>query len=207
MANYSSNTGINMGLGLIGGADVVFKRKYRWTFTIQPYCGSAIPSAFVKIAARPNFTVEDTEINYLHGKMWIPGKASWETMTVTYYDVGGSGTNGGGNALVNGLFSWLTTVYNFADPVGLAQSSKIGNGAGSGGYSADGELNLYDGCGTVMESWLLQNMWPSAVNFGELDYSSSEEATIELTLRYAQVTFTPGCGGSFKPCCAGCSGS
>ena len=202
--NYRSNDGIDMGLGLIGGSDVVFKRKYRWTFAIQPYCGSGIPAAFVKLASRPNLTIEETEINFLHGKMWIPGKGSWETITVTYYDVGGNGTNGGGNALINGLFSWLTTVYNFSDPVGLAQSSKIGDGLGSGGYSADGALYLYDGCGTVMEGWLLQNMWPQAINFGELDYSSSEEATIELTLRYAQVTYTPGCGGNFKPCCAGC---
>lgn len=193
-----SGVGRDMGLGELAGPDLVFKRKYRWTFEVQPFCGQAIPAHFVKLASRPNLTVEETEINFLHGKMWIPGKGSWETITVTYYDIG----NGGDG--ITGLFSWLATVYNFTDPVGLHQSSKKGSGIGSGGYSATGSLTLYDGCGVPMELWQLAHMWPQAINFGELDYSSSEEVTVELTLRYSEVEFTPLCGGSINPCCAGC---
>lgn len=193
-----SGTGRDMGLGLLAGPDLVFKRKYRWTFEVQPYCSAAIPAHFVKLASRPNLTIEETEINFLHGKMFIPGKGTWETITVTYYDLGNAG-NG-----ITGLFSWLATVYNFTDPVGLHQSSKRGAGIGSRGYSADGVLQLYDGCGTPMEVWQLSHMWPQAINFGELDYTSSEEVTVELTLRYSEVTYTPLCGGSIKPCCAGC---
>lgn len=193
-----SGGGRDMGLGLLAGPDLVFKRKYRWTFEVQPYCGSLIPAHFVKLASRPNLTIEETEINFLHGKMWIPGKGSWETITVTYYDIGNGGQG------ITGLFSWLATVYNFTDPVGLHQSSKRGNGPGSRGYSADGTLQLFDGCGVAMEQWQLSHMWPQAINFGELDYSSSEEVTVELTLRYSEVTYTPLCGGSIRPCCAGC---
>ena len=195
-----SGGGRDMGLGAIGGSDVVFKRQFRWTFDISPYCGTPIPSAFVKLAARPNLEIDESQIDFLHGRMWIPGKGSWETISTTFYDVSGNG----GNALVNGLYSWLTTVYNFADPVGLHQSSKIGAGGGSGGYSADGSLNLFDGCGTVLETWNLQNMWPKTINWGELNYESSDPAMIEITLRYAQVQFIPGCGGNFTPCCSGC---
>jgi len=193
-----SGSGRDMGLGLLAGPNLVFKRKYRWTFEVQPYCGYAIPAHFVKVASLPNLTFEETEINFLHGKMWIPGKGSWETITVTYYDIGN-----GGNG-ITGLFSWLATVYNFTDPVGLHQSSKRGAGQGSRCYSADGTLQLFDGCGVAMEHWQLSHMWPQAINFGELDYSSSEEVTVELTLRYSEVTYTPLCGGSIRPCCAGC---
>ena len=196
-----SGAGRDMGLGKLAGPDLVFKRKYRWTFEVQPYCGgtsSLIPAHFVKLASRPNLTVEETEINFLHGKMWIPGKGSWETITVTYYDIGN-----GGNG-ITGLFSWLATVYNFNDPLGLHQSSKRGAGPGSNGYSADGTLLLFDGCGVAMEQWNLSHMWPQAINFGELDYSSSEEVTVELTLRYSEVQYIPLCGGQVNPCCAGC---
>lgn len=193
-----SGGGRDMGLGLLAGPDLVFKRKYRWTFSVTPYCGYPIPPHFVKLASRPNLTIEETEINFLHGKMWIPGKGSWETITVTYYDIGNAG-NG-----IAGLFGWLATVYNFTDPVGLHQSSKRGAGPGSNGYSAEGLLTLYDGCGTAMEDWKLSNMWPQAINFGELDYSSSEEVTVELTLRYSEVEYIPYCGGNVNPCCAGC---
>lgn len=196
-----SGGGRDMGLGLLAGPDLVFKRKYRWTFEVQPNCGAQIPAHFVKLASRPNLTIEETEINFLNGKMWIPGKGSWETITVTYYDIG----NGG--AGITGLFSWLATVYNFTDPTGLHQSSKRGLGQGSGGYAAKGFLNLFDGCGVVMEEWILGHVWPQAINFGELDYSSSEEVTVELTLRYSEVEYTPFCGGSINPCCVGCDNS
>lgn len=199
-----SNVGRSMGLGAIGGSDIVFKRKYRWTFEVQTPCGPNIPESFVKLAARPNLTIEETEINFLHGKMWIPGKGSWETITVTYYDVANVGEG------INGLYSWLATVYNFTDPIGLHQSSRKGQpniqgGAGfSSGYAGLATLRLYDGCGKTVETWLLGHMWPQAVNFGELDYSSSEEVVVELTLRYAEVQYIPGCGIDFPVCCKGC---
>jgi hypothetical protein len=189
----------NMGLGpLMTNPDIVFKRKYRWTFEIIPYCkNKAIPTYFVKLASRPNLTIEETEINYLNGKMWIPGKGTWETITVTFYDISDGGVG------ITSLYSWLATTYDFTDPIGLKQSSKIGT-PNSGGYSADGYLNLFDGCGTNMETWILSNMFPQAVNFGELDYSSSEEVTIEVTLRYAECQYENKCGGRVDPCCVGC---
>ena len=33
-----------------------------------------------------------------------------------------------------------------------------------------------------------EHAWPSAISFGGLDYSSKEEATIELTARYEPAT-------------------
>jgi hypothetical protein len=50
----------------------------------------------------------------------------------------------------------------------------------------------------------MSHVWPQAVNFGELDYSSSEEVTIEVTIRFSQVYYTNFCGGKVEPCCAGC---
>lgn len=183
----------NMGLGVLAGPNLVFKRKFRWTLDINTNCGYHIPQQLVKVAGRPNISIEETEIHFLNGKMYIPGKATWETITVTFYDVGHYQQG------VGGLYSWLTAVYNFTNPVTLQQSSSIQ------GYSATGVLNLYDGCGTVMETWTLSNMFPQTINFGDLDYSSSEEVTIEVTLRYSQVQYTPGCGNQFTPCpCTGC---
>lgn len=187
-----------MGLGKLGGSDIIFKRRYRWTFSLTTPCGPPVSEQIVKLASRPNLTIEETEINFMHGKMWIPGKGTWETITVTFYDTAGDNSLGG-------LYSWLATIYDFTNPVTLFQSSKRGNGqAGNGGYAGVANLALYDGCGTVLENWQLSNMWPQAINFGDLDYSQSDEVTIELTLRYSEVTYTPYCGMAFAPCCAGC---
>jgi len=183
----------DMGLGEIGTRnDLVFKRKFRWTFTVLTGCSGTIPEHFVKLASRPNISVEETEINFRHGKTWIPGKGTWETITVTYYDV---------NQTDNlDLYSWLATVYDFTDPVGLKQASKRSE------YGAVGTLTLFDGCGSPMERWEMEGMWPTTINFGDLDYSNSEEVTIELTLRYDQVKYTPICpAGGIAPCCTPCN--
>jgi hypothetical protein len=187
---------INMGIGELGGPSLVFKRKFRWTFQVNNVCGGQVrvPEHFVKLAARPNITIEETEINFLNAKTWIPGKGTWETITVTYYDVSQAG-NGVGN---EGLWSWLATVYDFTSPIELQQSSTRES------YGGDARLNLYDGCGTSMEEWLLHSVWPQAINFGELDYSSSEEVTIEVTLRYTDVEYFNFCGQDPSPCCEGC---
>lgn len=196
MALYN---GGQMGLGALANANAVFKRKYRWTFSLQTPCGD-VPETIVKLASRPNLSIEETEINFLHGKMWIPGKASWETITVTYYDVVA------GSADVVNLYRWLSTVYQFNDSNKLNQSSKKGTGASGTGYAGKALLALYDGCGSEMEKWELGHVWPQSINFGELDYSSSEEVTVELTLRYSEVNYQKLCGTAFTSCsCVGCT--
>lgn len=182
-----------MGIGVIGRPDIVFKRKYRFTFEIFGFCDNeknVIPESFVKVASRPNLSIEETEINHLNAKTWIPGKASWETITVNYYDVA--------NEQMRSLYNWLATMYDFTDPINLTQAEK-------GDWDATGVLSMYDGCGVLLESWQLQHMFPTSVNFQDTDYSSSDICEIELTLRYSDVKYKSYCP-DFDPeaCCNGC---
>ena len=187
-----------MSLGKLGSQDLIFKRKFRWTFQIQETCKGNISAAYVKLAARPNLTIEETEINFLNAKGWIPGKAAWETITVTYYDVAGY-PGADEHEGISNLWGWLASVYNFTGGNNSNMSST------RAGYAGKGILTLYDGCGTGIEEWTLWDMWPQAINFGELDYSSSEECNIELTLRYSRVVYSPTCGVQIDPCrCEGC---
>jgi hypothetical protein len=183
---------INMGIGRLGFNNVIFKRKFRWTFEVEEVCGGkTLPKDFVKLAARPNLSIEEQEINYLHAKTWIPGKGAWETITVTYYDVA---TN-----TIKPLYDWIASVYEFPDPIRLRMGSSRAN------YAGRARLTLYDGCGNPLEEWVLRDVWPTAVNWGELDFSSSEEVVIELTLRYSDVSYRSICP-NFIPesCCTPC---
>lgn len=195
-------TGVNMGLGPLGTGSLIFKRKFRWTMEIT-YCDSevsgpkCVAKEFVKLGSRPQIDIEETEINYLHGKMFIPGKATWQTMTVTYYDVAGSA---GGGINVQSIFGWIASVYDITDPTKLYMGSKLSD------YEGTARIYLYDGCGNAVEGWLLRHVWPQSVNFGELDMSSSEECTVELTLRYSEVQYQSYCpAGSIDKCpCTPC---
>ncbi len=183
----------NMGIGVVGLPDVKFKRKFRWTFEILGFCANeknVVPEHFVTVASRPNLSIEETEINFLNAKTWIPGKASWETISVTYLDVAHSEQRA--------LWNWMATVYDFTDPVGLKQGERID-------WNATGVLSMWDGCGSLLETWELQRVFPTEINFGDLDYTSSDIATIELTLRYSDVKYRSYCP-DFQPesCCTGC---
>lgn len=188
-----ASTSRPMGMGIIGRPDITFKRKFRWTFEISGYCNNQknfIPEHFVKVASRPNLEIEEVEINHLNAKMWLPGKGTWQTITVTYYDVA--------DPSMQSLWNWLATIYNFSDAVKMTQAEKVD-------WNATGQLNMYDGCGTLIESWALQHMFPTGINFGDLDYQSSDPTEIELTLRFSDVLYRSYCP-NFTPvsCCSPC---
>lgn len=184
---------IDMGIGRLGGDSVIHKRKFRWTFAVERQ-GGDVPASFVKVAARPQLEIEETEINYLNAKTYLPGKGTWQSMSVSYYDV--SVLNGQGN---ENLWSWLASVYDFTDNVALKQSSVRRC------YAGQGVLTMYDGCGNPLEEFRMLDCWPQAINFGELDYSQSEECLIEVTLRYANIKYKNMCGNGFTAQCCGCS--
>jgi hypothetical protein len=151
------------------------------------------------VAARPNLSFEETEINFLNDKTYIPGKVSYEAITVTYMDVAGT-LSGGANGGNLGLYKWLTSVFDFTSPTSKKMNSKRIN------YSGVATLKLWDGCGGLLEQWQLLDAWPQAINFGDLDYSSSETVDIELTMRYSQMNFQHFCPGyQYTPCCIACS--
>jgi hypothetical protein len=193
----------NMGMGSLADPGTIFKRKFRWGLSITPAPKSQcawqnIPEYMVKVAARPNLSIEETEINSKHGKMWIPGKASWETITVTFYDVFPGGSSGG--AGIAGLYGWIVSVYDFTSGI----QNNLCMGSATKDYTGVVTLKMYSGCGDVLEIWTLLDAWPQAINWNDLDYSSSEEATIEMTLRYANVTYSSDCLMTSGGCCTSC---
>lgn len=180
---------VAMGLGPLGNPRAIMKRKYRWTMAISTPCGN-IPAWFCKTGGRPHLEIDEVEINFLNAVSWIPGKGKWQPLTFTYYDVATSE--------LSGLFSWLATLYDFTDPVNLRMGEKAD-------YAGTALLTMYDGCGKPMEFWLLNDVFPTSANFGDLDMSSSDFCEIELTLRYSQVRYQSACGNVvIKPCCTGC---
>ena len=182
-----------MGIGELGFNNLVFKRKFRFTFELQNICGGlSVPQWYVKTAHRPSVEVDETELNFLNAVTWLPGKARWQTMTVSYIDVASDN--------LGPLYSWLCSVYNFSDPINLQMGSQRQD------YTATGILKIWDGCGQLIETWIMQDVWPKAIDFGDLDYASSDFLTIDLTMRYSQVRYIPSCPAfEIVSCCTPCS--
>ena len=193
-----------MGIGKLGAPNIILKRKFRYTFEIYTRSGHHIPKNYVKLAARPQLDLDEVELNYLNGVTWVPGKGRWQPITVTYVDVAGNGEH----SEFYDLYNWIATVYNFTGKSGdLEGSNPLENldQSEKDGWAGVAALEMLDGCGNTLERWLMGSCWPQSVNFGDLDYSNSEEATIEMTLRYSEVTYTNMCGPQVKGTCSGCT--
>lgn len=189
----AADFGNGMGIGRLGAQDIIHKRKFRWVFQIA-FCNfqRIVPPYFVKTASRPDLTIEETEINFLNEKTWIPGKPAWESITVTYYDVASS-------ANIE-LWSWIATIYDITDPTCRWMNAKRQD------YAGQGYLGMLDGCGSIVEQWLFNDMWPTSIKFGDLDYSSSDVCEIEISLRYSSVQYKNLCGAQPVRCpCTVCT--
>lgn len=164
-----------MGLGALAGKSLCFKRKFRWKFAID----NVLSDAYVKVANRPTLTVTPAEVHYLNQMMEVPGKGKWSNLTVTYYDVEDTGFEQQLRAYISSTFP-----INSGSVDNMCQGDKLST------YAKTGILQMLDGCGAVIETWTLHNIWPISVNWGDLDYSSSDVATIEITFsfRHAEVS-------------------
>lgn len=186
MAFSPASQGMGIGPVGIGAPGTVLKRKHRWSLEVQMnFGGLGIDAFWVKSASRPKINIEETEINFLNDKAYIPGKAVWEPITVTFLD---SNRGGAGQVL-----SWITAIYDFSRITSKKMNSKVEN------YTATVTLKLYDGCGSPMETWTLFDAWPNNADFGELDYSNAEPADISVQLRYSQVKYNSNCGPALVP--------
>lgn len=180
--------GRSMGIGRLGAPNVIIKRKFRWTLEIATPVG-VIPEHYVKTSARPNLDIDELELNFLNATHWVAAKGKWQPITVNYIDTT--------DTVMKPLYSWITAVYEIMQPQILHQSEPSG-------YMGSAVLILYDGCGSALERWLLTNVWPHSVNFGDLSYADSEEVNIELSLRYSGVVYQGICGPSPQETCQGC---
>lgn len=175
-----------MGIGKLGSPNIMFKTKFRWMLHVIGADGRLVSDrCFVKVAARPQLDIEEVELDFLKQKTWIPGKSNWQSTTITVWGI----QEGGGAELTE----YVAQVYSQAQNNPLVQFEKC-----------TFVLELFDGCGSLLESWHMKEGFITSVNFGELDFSSSEETTLELEVRYTQVEYKSYCGPNGAALPEGC---
>lgn len=164
--------GRNMGLGVMGGSQICLKRKFRWMFTIQGVVGEQSSSGVDMLppdkGARPSLNFKEIEAQHLNETVYFAGKPDWKPIQVTLFDLK---TN------KNPIFGWIKKQYDPCEDLGRWRRPNPF-------WKRTANIELYDGCGNILEKWVLRNAWPNNVEWGDLDMSSSDYVTVELTLRY-----------------------
>lgn len=164
----------NMGFGFgLEKSKNCFKRKFRWLLVIPGISASntdgvnALPPSR---SARPNLSFKEIQVEHLNETIYLPSKPDWKPITLHLYDL---------QKNEHPIFKWIQSIYN---PSTGHMSPPV-----DGEFIKEANLFMLDGCGEIVESWIFENIWPNAVDFGELDMGSSEIVTCDLTLRYARA--------------------
>ncbi len=167
------------------------RRKHRWVFESLGRGTGAFSQAELLVlqsASRPNLKFEEPEMHHNQEVAYFAGKQTWEPVTMTWYDQQQDPD------VSKGIYQWIETVVNM-------QSIKV---AHPSLYKRTASLLMIDGAGQTSESWTMLGTWPQNSNWQELDYTSTEIMTMEVTMRYdravrncvgapAPVPITPNC--------------
>lgn len=138
------------------------KRKFRWILQID-----GVDAFTLKTAARPQVTFDETVIDYINTKRYVPGKMAPNPIQITTHDPISP-------SAAQKVMDWVRLVY---EPL-----------TGRMGYSdflkKNVVLKLLDPQGTVVEYWDIIGAWPQDVNFGDLDYATSDNVEISFAMRF-----------------------
>jgi len=129
---------------------------------------------------RPSVSFDPIDIDIYNSRVRLAGKHTWDDINVNLRD----DASGAVTKLVG---EQLQRQLDF-----MEQSS-----ASSGSdYKFTTKLEILDGGNganepNVLETWEIYGCYLSNVNYGDMNYSSSEPATVSLTLRYDNAVQTP----------------
>jgi hypothetical protein len=157
------------------------KQKYRWQVTFVQLA-RLVPGASAReltrqatTVSRPNLSFEEVQIHRYNSVAYVAGKHTWDPINLTIEDD------------ITGLASYavqgqLETQQRL---IGADLDGSWHNSAATGSdYKFGLILEQLDGNEGVIEKWKLEGCFIQAVNYNDLDYTSSDPVTIDLTIRY-----------------------
>ncbi len=169
-----SPEGLEHGIAQAGGAYEP-QRQYAWMLHVEGINGSGVLELSSRTAAPPSEASEEIGIPILNSTVYVAGKQTWEAGSFVFHDYVDANT-------AKVLNDWRRLVY---DPItGKQGYARV--------YKKLAELVMFGPMNETRRSWLLHGIWPITVNFGTLDYSTSDIVQIECSFRYDRAVAAQG---------------
>jgi hypothetical protein len=145
---------------------VPFEPKRANRFILRFPSSMGINEWYVTSTKRPSVKINATEMAFLNTSTFVAGRYNWDPITVTFKDPIGPSAS-------QALMEWLR----------LHAESVTGRMGYAVGYKRDIELDMLDPTGVTVEKWSIQGAFLTSLNFGDLDYSRDDVASITCELR------------------------
>jgi hypothetical protein len=174
--NYTPIAGPQMGLGMLGHTTTYphKRNRHRWVLEAD-FDGLKAGPMFVKVPLRPSLDIQETE----NGDGTKEYNSKWQDFKFTI-----DATDQIDAAQT--LWPILAKTYQFVevDPVVNEEPPKEP-------LKGKITLKLVDGAGTALETWTISDAYFVTIDFGELDFQSSDATTIECGVRFQYVEYNP----------------
>jgi len=167
--------------GATGSGILMPKLKYRFRVTmLGGFAGEPEARALtqnVMTVTRPSVTYEEVILDSYNSKSYVQGKHTWETITLAMRD----DITNSVSKLVGAQVQRQLNHFQQTTP------------AAGNDYKFDMHIEVLDGVNAgASEVWFLEGCFLTTVNYGDNDYSASDSATIELTIRFDNATHYQG---------------
>jgi hypothetical protein len=174
------NFGVPLGGGAGRGGMLMPKVKNRFRVIVTNFgvpSGSIALTQQVVTVSRPNVTFAPQTVHSYNSTAYYAGKAEWETVSLNVRD-------DITNAVSSLVGAQLQKQMNFFDQTVPAAA---------GDYKFGMLVHSLDGGNdVVLEEWVFEGCFLSQTNYQSYDYGSSDAMTIEMTIRFDNVTMSNG---------------
>lgn len=157
------------------------KQRFKWRATFSGIA-KLVPGAQSKELtrqltnfSRPSLEFAQIEMHRYNSTAYAAGKHTWNPLSLTVED----DVTGLASYVIQGQLETQQRIVG-ADLDG----SWLNSAATGSDYKFGVTLDMLDGNEGVIEKWKLEGVWITSADFGDLDYSSSDAATIQLQLRF-----------------------
>jgi hypothetical protein len=172
------------GIAGVGNGILHPKHKNRWRVLFTGLGGNLGASAGVPndlsmqviTVTRPSLNFEEIQLDRYNSRAYVGGKHTFDPCQMTVED---DVTNKASNAIQTQLERQQRLIG--------ATGPWLNTEATAFGYKFGMTLEMLDGNETVVEGWKYEGCFLQAVDWTDLDYSTGEKVTINLTVRFDHV--------------------
>ena len=162
------------------------KRNYRFKITINAFDGyngegKTTSVWWAKTTSLPSFEVSEIEHNHLDNKYYYPGRVSWNEVAMPLVDpISPDATDMINDLLERSGYKIPSSPENAANKSTISKKTAANLG--------DVQIDIVDGEGTTIETWVLKRPFIKSAKFGDLDYSNDDLKQLDISFRYDWAT-------------------
>lgn len=143
------------------------QRAFTWVISIYGLQGSRALELSLRTGFLPTDGSEEIEIPYMSCRIYVAGKKTLDSGTLTFVDYVDRNISGI-------IAAWRKMVF---DP----ETGAVGYASK---YKKTANVTLYSPDFSVERVWLIKGLWPQNVVYGQIDYATSDVVNVECTMRY-----------------------